>query len=666
MYSRKELANSLRALSIDAIEQANSGHPGAPMGMADIMEVLWRDFFKHNPLNPKWPNRDRFVLSNGHASALLYSILHLTGYNLSMDELKNFRKLGSKTPGHPELGSTEGIDVTTGPLGQGLANAVGIAIAERTLGAYFNRQDYSIVDHYTWAFVGDGCLMEGISHESCSLAGTLELGKLIVFYDSNKISIDGPVVNWFSENIKKRFEAYNWHVVENVDGHNSKSIFNAILEAKKNVKKPSIIICKTIIGFGSPNKSNREIVHGAPLGKVESNLTKKNIGWKYPEFFIPEDMYNVWNAQKKGQVLEKKWKDILKNYKKEYPKLSLEYKRRICNLLPENWNKKMNFFINELQNNPEIIATRQSSQKILSFIGKILPELIGGSADLSPSNLTMHSNSVSIKNNHNGNYIHYGVREFGMTAISNGISVYGGFIPYSATFLVFSEYAKNAIRMAALMKIQQIFIYTHDSIGLGEDGPTHQPIEQLSHLRLTPNLSVWRPSDQVETAVAWKFAIERKKGPTALILSRQNLKQFKRTNKELENVSKGAYIIKEAEKCQPNLILISTGSELFLTLKVSKKIDALGYSCRVISMPSSDKFEEQSKEYKQYLFPKKIKKRIAIEAGITDFWHKYVGLEGKIIGINRYGDSASGEVLFSKFGFTVEHIVKKIKLFLNC
>ncbi|CAL4318896.1 transketolase [Buchnera aphidicola] len=664
MYSRKELANAIRALSIDMVERANSGHPGAPMGMADIAEVLWRDFFKHNPLNSKWANRDRFVLSNGHSSALLYSLLHLTGYNLSIKELKNFRKLGSKTPGHPEFGCTEGVDITTGPLGQGLANAVGMAISERTLGAYFNRKNYSIVDHYTWVFVGDGCLMEGISHEACSLAGTLSLGKLIVFYDSNKISIDGPVINWFSENTKKRFEAYNWHVVE-ADGHNTLSISNAIRAAKQNINKPSLIICNTIIGFGSPNKANQEIVHGAPLGKIELELTKKNMGWKYSDFFIPKEIYSLWNAEKKGKEIEEKWNNIFKNYEKEYPDLALEYKRRINNLLPKNWKKEINSLISTLQENSETIATRQASQKVLSFIGKILPELIGGSADLSPSNLTIHHNSVSIKNNHNGNYIHFGVREFGMTAISNGISVYRGFIPYTATFLVFSEYAKNAIRMSALMKTKQIFIYTHDSIGLGEDGPTHQPIEQLTHLRLTPNLSVWRPSDQVETAVAWKCAIENESGPTALILSRQNLIQFNRNKEQLKNISKGAYIIKDTDKNKIDLILVSTGSELSLTLEVSKKIDSLGYSSRVISMPSADTFDKQNIEYKQYLFPEKVIKRVAIEAGITDFWYKYVGLNGKIIGINRYGESAAGEVLYSEFGFTIENIVNKLKLILN-
>ncbi|WP_343152873.1 transketolase [Buchnera aphidicola] len=664
MYSRKELANAIRALSIDMVERANSGHPGAPMGMADIAEVLWRDFFKHNPLNSKWSNRDRFVLSNGHASALLYSILHLTGYDLSIKELKNFRKLGSKTPGHPEFGCTEGVDITTGPLGQGIANAVGMAISERTLGAYFNRKNYSIVDHYTWVFAGDGCLMEGISHESCSLAGTLGLGKLIVFYDSNKISIDGPVIDWFTENTKKRFEAYGWHVVDEVDGHDTLSISNAIVEAKKNTKKPSLIICNTVIGFGSPNKSNKEIVHGAPLGKTESDLTKKNMNWKYPEFFIPKEMYNIWNATKKGKEIEEKWNNIFSDYEKEYADLALEYKRRIDGSLPTNWKKKINYLINSLQEDSKTIATRQASQKILSFIGKMLPELIGGSADLSPSNLTMHCNSVSIKNNHNGNYIHYGVREFAMTAISNGISVYRGFIPYTATFLVFSEYAKNAIRMSALMKTKQIFIYTHDSIGLGEDGPTHQPIEQLSHLRLTPNLSVWRPSDQVETAVAWKCAIEKKDGPTALILSRQNLVQSNRSKEQLKNISKGAYIVKDTKNI-PDLILISTGSELSLTLKVSKKIDSLGYSSRVISMPSADMFDKQNIEYRKYLLPEKVIKRVVIEAGITDFWYKYVGLHGKIIGINRYGESASGEALYSKFGFTIESIVKKIKSLLS-
>lgn len=658
MCSRRELANAIRMLSIDAVENAQSGHPGMPMGMADIAEVLWRDFFKHSPKNPTWNNRDRFILSNGHGSMLLYSLLHLTGYNLSIEELKNFRQLNSKTPGHPEIGETPGVETTTGPLGQGLANAVGMAIAERTLGAYFNRLDYDIVNHYTWVFVGDGCLMEGISHEVCSLAGTLKLGKLIVFYDKNGISIDGKVSSWFTDDTVKRFQSYNWHVVDNVNGHDPESIKKGIIEAQLIVEQPSIIICNTIIGFGSPNKSGTAESHGAPLGEKEIFLTRKELNWKYSPFEIPNIIYKKWNFIKKGCELENEWIEKFSSYQLKYPDLSIEYLRRVNKELPANWHQHTNKYIYSLQKNKQNIASRKASQNTLEEFTKILPELIGGSADLSPSNLTMWSSCNSIKDNLSGNYIHYGVREFGMTAIANGIFHHGGFIPYTATFLMFVEYARNAVRMAALMNTKHIFVYTHDSIGLGEDGPTHQPIEQLSSLRMTPNIDVWRPSDQVETAVAWKSAIEKKTGPTALILSRQNLSQFDRDSKQLSSIAYGAYILHDSNK-PLDIIFISTGSELNITLIAAKKLISLGYSVRVVSMPSTNVFDRQDSSYKEFILPSYVIKRVVIEASIEDFWYKYVGINGVIIGMKTFGESASAEDLFEKFGFTVENIVKK-------
>jgi transketolase len=662
MCSRKELANAIRVLSMDAIQKANSGHPGTPMGMADIAEVLWRNFLKHNPQNPLWYDRDRFVLSNGHGSMLLYSLLHLTGYNVSIRDLKNFRQLNSNTPGHPEVGCTPGIEITTGPLGQGLATAVGMAIAERTLGSYFNRSYYNIVDHYTWVFMGDGCVMEGISHEVCSLAGTLGLGKLIVFYDKNGISIDGKVNDWFNDDTALRFQSYHWHVVNNVDGHDAESIRNAIIESKSIIDRPSIIICNTVIGFGSPNKSGKEESHGAPLGDEEIILTKKALKWRYEPFYIPDKIYKKWDATGVGKIREEIWNKKFDAYRINYPDLAAEYTRRMNGDLPKNWSKKIHKFIEELNDSPVTIATRKASQNTLEVFGVLLPELIGGSADLAPSNLTMWSGSQSIKNNFSGNYIHYGVREFGMTAISIGIAHHGGFIPYSATFLIFVEYARNAVRMAALMKTQQILIYTHDSIGLGEDGPTHQPVEQLSSLRLTPNMSVWRPSDQVETVVAWKYAIERKNGPTALVLSRQNLSQFFRTKEQIDNISRGGYILYE-NSSSPDMIIISTGSELRIALDVAKLLNSIGYFIRVVSMLSTDVFDQQDVSYKEIVLPSTIVRRVAIEAGIKDFWYKYVGLHGLIIGMNTFGASAPSEELFNKFGFNVKDIVEKIKLF---
>ncbi|QFQ32831.1 transketolase [Buchnera aphidicola (Aphis fabae)] len=664
MSLEKELSNAIRMLSIDAVQNAKSGHPGMPMGMADIAEVLWRNFLKHNPKNPKWDNRDRFVLSNGHGSMLLYSLLHLTGYNLSIEEIKKFRTLDSKTPGHPEIEETPGVETTTGPLGQGLANAVGMAIAEKTLSSYFNRLNFDIVNHYTWVFVGDGCLMEGISHEVCSLAGTLKLGKLIVFYDSNGISIDGKISNWFTDNTVMRFKSYNWHVIDKVNGHDSYSIMNSIKEAMFIKDKPSIIICKTIIGFGSPNKSGTSESHGAPLGESEIILTRKNLKWNYLPFEIPQEIYKKWNFIKQGLELEKEWNKKFALYKSKYPELAEEYLRRFKKDLPITWYKESNEYITKLQNNPKNIASRNASQNTLEKFVKLLPELIGGSADLSPSNLTLCSSSSSIAENPSGNYIHYGVREFGMTAIANGIAHHGGFIPYTSTFLMFVEYARNAVRMAALMNTKHIFVYTHDSIGLGEDGPTHQPIEQLANLRMTPNLDVWRPCDQVETAIAWKFAIEKKQGPTALILSRQNLSQFHRNKEQLTNISYGAYILYTSKE-PIDVIFISTGSEVEITLLAAKKIISLGYSVRVISMPSNNVFDRQTNEYKECILPSYVAKRIAIEASAKDFWYKYVGINGLIIGMETFGKSAPADVLFKQFGFTVDNIVNKSKNFLK-
>ncbi|QCI26632.1 transketolase [Buchnera aphidicola (Thelaxes californica)] len=660
----KKTANALRMLSIDAIEKAQSGHPGAPMGMADIADVLWRKFLKHNPKNPKWSNRDRFILSNGHASMLLYSLLHLSGYDISIEQIKNFRKLNSITPGHPEFGHTPGVEMTTGPLGQGLANAVGVAIAERTFGAYFNRPNYSIVDHYTWVFAGDGCLMEGISHEVASLAGTLKLSKLIVFYDRNNISIDGETKGWFTEDVAKRFKAYHWNVIDNVNGHDFNNIYQAIHQAKKQQKKPSLIICDTIIGYGSPNKSGKEECHGAPLGVDEILLTKKFLNWEYEAFYVPTEIYSKWNFHDQGSKLEKNWKELFTKYSIEYPELSNEYNRRINGLLPQTWEKNSELYIQSICNLNNELSTRKASQNILEQWGKWFPELIGGSADLAPSNLTMWSGSQSIKDNISGNYIHYGVREFGMTAIANGIANYGGFIPYTATFLMFVEYARNAVRMAAMMKIKHIFIYTHDSIGLGEDGPTHQPIEQLISLRTTPNLNVWRPSDQLETAISWKSALESKYTPTALILSRQNLVPINRNSMQIKNIYKGGYVLQDFN-AYPNLILISSGSELWITMCAAKILSKKGYSVRVVSMPCTNIFDVQNPTYKNLVLPKKVNKRIAIEASSSNFWYKYVGLDGVVIGIDMFGESAPAPELFKKFGFTINNIVKKSELLLN-
>ncbi|WMC18794.1 MAG: transketolase [Enterobacteriaceae bacterium PSpicST2] len=661
MINNKELSNAIRMLSIDAIQEANSGHPGMPMGMADIAEVLWRNFIIHNPNNPLWFNRDRFVLSNGHGSILLYSILHLTGYNITINDIKNFRKLNSKTPGHPEYNKNlNGIETTTGPLGQGLANSIGLAIAERILSKQFNKPNYNIIDHKTYVFLGDGCLMEGISHEVCSLAGTLKLNKVIAFYDNNNISIDGNVKEWFNEDIVKRFKSYNWNVIENIDGHNSNEIKKAIEIAQKSLDKPNLIICKTIIGYGSPNKSGTSNVHGMPLGINEVKATRLSLKWKYPKFKIPKNIYLKWDSKKKGKDREYKWNLLIKKYKKKYPKLYNEFKRRLKNKLPKFLDEKINKFIIKTQIYSKNMATRNSSQDTLEILGKILPELIGGSADLTPSNLSNWSGSKSFNINNDGNYIHYGVREFGMSAITNGIALHGALLPYSATFLIFFEYAHNAIRMASLMKIRSIFIYTHDSIGLGEDGPTHQPIETLSNLRTIPNMNTWRPCDKVETIIAWKNAIKRYNGPTSIILTRQNVIQQSRNLKQIKNINKGGYILKDCNNF-PDMIFISTGSEINITIKAFKKLKKISIYTRVISMPSTNTFDIQNKKYKNKILPNIIKNRISIEASLSNFWFKYIGLNGTIIGIKTFGKSGSGEELFKNFGFTTNNIIKKTK-----
>ncbi|EGR4151691.1 transketolase [Vibrio cholerae] len=661
MSSRKQLANAIRALSMDGVQKANSGHPGAPMGMADIAEVLWRSHLNHNPQNPNWADRDRFVLSNGHGSMLIYSLLHLSGYELSIDDLKNFRQLHSKTPGHPEYGYAPGIETTTGPLGQGITNAVGMAIAEKALAAQFNKPGHDIVDHFTYVFMGDGCLMEGISHEACSLAGTLGLGKLIAFWDDNGISIDGHVEGWFSDDTPKRFEAYGWHVIPAVDGHDADAINTAIEAAKAETSRPTLICTKTIIGFGSPNKAGSHDCHGAPLGNDEIKAAREFLGWEYAPFEIPADIYAAWDAKQAGASKEAAWDEKFAAYAKAYPAEAAEYKRRVAGELPANWEAATSEIIANLQANPANIASRKASQNALEAFGKVLPEFMGGSADLAPSNLTMWSGSKSLTaEDFSGNYIHYGVREFGMTAIINGIALHGGFVPYGATFLMFMEYARNAMRMAALMKVQNIQVYTHDSIGLGEDGPTHQPVEQIASLRMTPNMSTWRPCDQVESAVAWKLAIERKDAPSALIFSRQNLAQQPRSAEQVANIAKGGYILKDCAG-QPELILIATGSEVELAVAAYEQLSAEGKAVRVVSLPSTDAFDKQDAAYREAVLPAAVTKRIAIEAGIADFWYKYVGFGGRIIGMTSFGESAPAGELFKLFGFTTENVVKQAK-----
>ncbi|OOF27477.1 transketolase [Salinivibrio proteolyticus] len=655
---RKMLANAIRALAMDGVQQANSGHPGAPMGMADIAEVLWRDHMNHNPQNPDWANRDRFVLSNGHGSMLIYSLLHLTGYDLAIDDLKQFRQLHSKTPGHPEYGYAPGIETTTGPLGQGVTNAVGMAVAEKALAAQFNRDGHDIVDHHTYAFLGDGCLMEGISHEACSLAGTLGLGKLIAFWDDNGISIDGHVEGWFSDDTPKRFESYGWQVIPAVDGHDPAAIQAAIEAAKAETSKPTLICTKTTIGYGSPNKAGSHDCHGAPLGEDEIKAAREFLGWEHGPFEIPQDIYAQWDAKEAGAAKEAAWNERFAAYQAQYPELAAEFTRRMNGDLPSNWDSETQKLIKDLQANPAKIASRKASQNVLEAFGKLLPELLGGSADLAPSNLTMWSGSKAITaDDASGNYLHYGVREFGMTAIVNGIALHGGFVPYGATFLMFMEYARNAMRMAALMKVQNIQVYTHDSIGLGEDGPTHQPVEQMANLRQTPNMSTWRPCDQVESAVAWKAAVERKDGPSALIFSRQGLAQQERDDAQLANIAKGGYILKDCAG-KPELILIATGSEVELAVDAAAQLSESGKHVRVVSMPSTDLFDKQDAAYRESVLPSDVTARIAIEAGIADYWYKYVGLDGRIIGMTSFGESAPAGELFKMFGFTVENVVE--------
>ncbi|MDJ0955265.1 MAG: transketolase [Arenicellales bacterium] len=655
--TRRELANAIRALSMDAVQRANSGHPGMPMGMADIAQVLWSDFLKHNPNNPKWVDRDRFVVSNGHGSMLLYSLLHLSGYDLSIEDIKNFRQLHSKTPGHPEFGYTPGVETTTGPLGQGLSNAVGMAIAEKILAARFNRPGHSIVDHYTYVFLGDGCLMEGISHEACSLAGTLGLGKLISFWDDNSVSIDGDVSGWFTDDTPARFEAYGWHVIPNVDGHDADQVNNAIKEAQAHNHRPTLICCKTVIGWGSPNKQGSATCHGAALGEEEVALVRETIGWHYAPFEIPDGIYTQWDARVRGSNLESEWVQRFKAYKAEYPEPAGEFERRIDGELPAHWEKVVTDFIQQIEAEARSDATRKFSQSCLNAYAAVLPEMIGGSADLTGSNNTTWSGSTTLTSDPvDANYVYYGVREFAMSAVMNGIALHGGFIPYGGTFLVFSDYARNAVRMAALMGVRSIFVYTHDSIGLGEDGPTHQPVEQAASIRLIPNLSVWRPCDGVESAVAWQRAIERRQGPSALLFTRQSVAHQHRTPGQIENIKRGGYILVDTET-EPSVIVIATGSEVELAVEAARHFPD---EVRVVSMPSTDVFDEQDEQYKHSVLPVSVDKRIAIEAGVADYWRKYVGLTGRIIGLNSFGESAPAKDLFSHFGFNVDKVTETI------
>ncbi|HDS9780212.1 TPA: transketolase [Escherichia coli] len=659
------LANAIRMLSVDAIQKANSGHPGAPMGMADIAEVVWRRHLRHNPKNPQWFNRDRYVQSNGHGSMLIYALLHLTGYDLSMDDIRDFRQLHSRTPGHPEYGYTPGVETTTGPLGQGVANAVGMAIAEKALAAEFNKPGFNIVDHHTWLFLGDGCLMEGISHEACGLAGTLKLGNLIAIWDDNGISIDGHVEGWFAEDTAARFRAYGWHVIEGVDGHDPEAVDAAVREAKSVTDKPSLLCCKTIIGFGSPNKANSHDCHGSALGADEVALVRERLQWPYAPFEIPGEIYAEWDATEKGAQVQQEWDALFADYAKQWPELAAEFTRRMKGDLPAGWVENMQKYVHDLQSHPAALATRQVSQKCLNHFADMLPELMGGSADLSPSNLTRHQKSVDFTGeNPAGNYISYGVREFGMSAIMNGLALHGGFIPYGGTFLMFMEYARNALRMAALMKIRSVFVYTHDTIGLGEDGPTHQPVEQLASLRLTPNVETWRGCDQVEVAVAWQQAIERKDGPTSLVLTRQPLAQQPRTAAQLAEIARGGYVLSDCDG-QPEMILISAGSEIELVVSAAKALTEEGRKVRVVSMPCTERFDNQDAAYKESVLPKAVRKRLAVEASIAGFWERYVGLDGKVIGMTSFGESAPANVLFKHFGFTPENVLAQARELLN-
>ncbi|MFV1972189.1 MAG: transketolase [Thiohalobacterales bacterium] len=660
MAQRKELANAIRALSMDAVQKAKSGHPGAPMGMADIAEVLWNDYLKHNPDNPDWADRDRFVLSNGHGSMLLYSLLHLSGYDLGIDDLKQFRQLHSRTPGHPEYGYAPGIETTTGPLGQGVTNAVGMAVAEKTLAAQFNRDGHNIVDHHTYAFMGDGCMMEGISHEACSLAGTMKLGKLIVFWDDNGISIDGRVTGWFTDNTPARFEAYQWHVVRDVDGHDPEAIRKAIEAAREVTDKPSLICCRTVIGFGAPNLAGTHDCHGAPLGDDEIAATRENIGWPYAPFEVPDEVYAGWDAKDKGLRAEAEWNDKFESYKADHPDLAGEFKRRMAGELPADWSAKSDAFVATVNDKAETIASRKASLNALNGFGPLLPEILGGSADLAGSNLTIWSGSEDVNKGTGGNYIHYGVREFGMSAIMNGITLHGGFIPYGATFLMFSEYARNALRMAALMKAHTIFVYTHDSIGLGEDGPTHQGVEQTATLRMIPRMSVWRPCDAVESAVAWKAAVENSGGPSCLIFSRQNLPHQQRTADQIAAIFRGGYILRDCDGT-PDAILIGTGSEVSLATEAAEALSAKGKNIRVVSMPSTSLFDLQDEAYRESVLPAAVTARVAVEAGVTDYWRKYVGLNGRVIGLDTFGESAPADEVYKYFGITAENVAKAVE-----
>jgi len=659
--ARRDLANAIRALSMDAVQAANSGHPGMPMGMADIAEVLWNDFLRHNPANPGWWDRDRFVLSNGHGSMLLYSLLHLTGYGLSMDEIRNFRQFGSRTAGHPERDAELGIETTTGPLGQGVTNAVGLALAERTLAATFNRPGHEIVDHRTWVFLGDGCLMEGISHEACSLAGTLKLGKLVCLYDDNNISIDGEVGGWFTDDTAARFEAYGWQVIDNVDGHDSAAISTAIGQAVAEVERPSLICCKTIIGFGSPNKQGTASTHGAPLGEDEIKAARAELGWDYPPFEVPSEILDGWNALERGARYEDEWSQRFASYRTAHPDLCQEFERRMQGELPADWPEFADQAIAGINAAGADMATRKASLVALNAFAPALPELSGGSADLTGSNLTKHGGSVVIDaDNAAGNYLYFGVREFGMTAIGNGLGLHGGFIAYSGTFLTFSDYARNALRMAALMELQNILVYTHDSIGLGEDGPTHQPVEHVASLRIMPNMRVWRPCDSVETAVAWRDAIERRNGPTSLVLTRQGLGHQARSEAQLRDIARGGYVLDGAEG-EPDIILIATGSEIALAIGVAAELSAAGVNPRVVSMPCTDLFDAQPDAYKDSVLPSAVSARVAIEAGVSDGWWRYVGRQGRIVGLDRFGASAPADELFEYFGFTVANVVTVAK-----
>ncbi len=660
MPTRRDLANAIRALSMDAVQQANSGHPGAPMGMADIAEVLWNDFMRHNPANPEWLNRDRFVLSNGHGSMLLYSLLHLSGYDLSIDDVKNFRQLHSKTAGHPEFGYAPGIETTTGPLGQGITNAIGMALAESTLAAQFNREGHNIIDHHTYTFLGDGCLMEGVSHEACSLAGTLGLGKLIAFYDDNGISIDGEVEGWFTDDTPKRFEAYGWQVIPSIDGHDPDALFAAIEEAKANTSQPTLICCKTIIGFGSPNKEGKEDCHGAPLGADEIALTRKQLGWEHGAFEIPEDIYEQWNAKSEGDDAEQIWNQAFNAYHKAHPELAAQLLRRVAGDMPADFDAQAQAYVEQLQAEGSNIASRKASQNAINAFGPMLPELLGGSADLAGSNLTLWSGSKGItKDDASGNYVYYGVREFAMSAIMNGMALHGGFIPYGATFLVFMEYARNAVRMAALMRQRVLFVYTHDSIGLGEDGPTHQPIEQIANLRLTPHLDTWRPCDTVESAVAWKNSIQRVDGPSALIFSRQNLPHQERDAAVLSNVERGGYILQDCQG-EPDAIIIATGSEVGIAKQATQTLSEAGHKVRLVSMPCTEVFERQDPAYQAQVLPASVTARVAVEAAHADYWYKYVGLGGRVIGMTDFGASAPANELFELYGFTSQNIVNTV------